>query len=160
MRNYQRRSGKDHRLQVAPDRVGSQCGITLIELMIVVAIVGILGAIAYPSYQQYVIRSARSDARAALLDAASRQEQFYLDNKQYTPTLGAGGLNLAATTEGGYYTIAIAAANAACPLATCYSLTATPVAGKPSANDATCGTLSLGSNGVKSATGTMPNECW
>lgn len=135
-------------------------GMTLIEILIVVAIVGILAAIAYPSYQQYVIRSARNDAKAALLDAAAREEQFYLDNKTYTTTLGAGGLNIAATTEGGYYTISVDAATAGCPVATCYSLRAAAVAGKPSANDNKCGDLTLGSNGAKGATGTTPMECW
>ncbi|MFM9423883.1 type IV pilus assembly protein PilE [Variovorax sp. GrIS 2.14] len=69
-------------------------GFTLIELMIVVAVVGILAGIAYPSYNQYVLKSRRADARNAVLDLASRQERYFSVNNAYTnlPTaLGYGG---------------------------------------------------------------------
>lgn len=69
-------------------------GFTLIELMIVVAVVGILASIAYPSYNQYVLKSRRADARNAVLDLASRQERYFSVNNSYTnlPTaLGYGG---------------------------------------------------------------------
>ncbi|SEI38134.1 type IV pilus assembly protein PilE [Azotobacter beijerinckii] len=58
-------------------------GFTLIELMIAVAIVAILAAIAYPSYQQYVIRGNRAAAQAQMMDIASRQQQFLLANRAY-----------------------------------------------------------------------------
>ncbi len=133
-------------------------GFTLIELMITVAVVAILGAIAYPSYQDFVQRSRRQEAKAALADAAAREEKFYLNNKTYTATLGAGGIGMQAAA--GEYTIAISAATAACPIATCYALTAAPTAGGPQTADTKCATLTLNSSGVKGATGTMPNACW
>jgi len=72
----------------------NQTGVTLLELMTVVLVIGILSAIAIPSYRQYTMRAQRSDATAALLRIASAQEKFYLQNNTYTTTVGAGGLNL------------------------------------------------------------------
>jgi type IV pilus assembly protein PilE len=135
-----------------------QAGVTLIELMIVVTVVAILGAIAYPSYRSYTLRAARSEAKAALMNAAARQEQYYLDNKTYTTTVGSGGLNMSTTTENDYYVISVAAATASCPISTCYVLQATPQAGQ--ADDTACATLTLDSKGARSATGTDPDNCW
>lgn len=61
-------------------------GFTLIELMIVVAIVGILAAIAYPSYQEHVRKSRRVDAKSAVLDLAARQERYFSVNNKYATT--------------------------------------------------------------------------
>ena len=73
-------------------------GFTLIEVMVVVAIIGILSAIALPSYSDYVLRASLTEATTALSDARVRMEQFYADNRNY----GAGaacGLNFAATEK-------------------------------------------------------------
>jgi type IV pilus assembly protein PilE len=71
-------------------------GFTLIELMIVVAIVGILAAIAYPSYQQYVIKSNRAAAQSTMMDLAVRQQQYLLANRTYVAktALQSGGYSL------------------------------------------------------------------
>ena len=74
-------------------------GFTLIELMITVAIVGVLAAIAYPSYQQYVRKAARSAAQSFMLTIAAKQEQYILDARVYTNTIGGGGLVLTAPPE-------------------------------------------------------------
>ena len=76
-----------------PARAGKSRGFTLIELMAVVVVIGILAAIAYPSYEQYVIRANRSAAQQLMLGIASRQEQYILDARTYTATIGPGGLN-------------------------------------------------------------------
>ena len=80
----------------------SVCGFTLIELLVTIVIAALIAAIAIPSYSDFVERSRRSEARAALGDLADRQEQFFLDNKTYTSSLG--DLNVNANTENGYYT--------------------------------------------------------
>ena len=71
-------------------------GFTLIELMIVVAIIGILVAIAYPSYQEHIRKSRRVDAKSAVLDLAARQERYFSVNNRYATTPSDLGLAQAA----------------------------------------------------------------
>lgn len=67
-------------------------GFTLIELMITVAIIGILASIAYPSYQDYVRRGNRAEAKAALMEDAQFMERFFTVNNQYDASTGVDGL--------------------------------------------------------------------
>lgn len=71
-------------------------GFTLIELMIVVVVIGVLAAIAYPSYQQYVIRANRSAAQSQMMEIANRQQQFLLANRRYASSLVGLGYSLPA----------------------------------------------------------------
>ena len=71
-----------------------QRGFTMIELLVAVAIVGIVAAIAYPSYLSQVIRGNRTAAQQFLLDVANAEAQYVLDARAYTSTVGTGGLNL------------------------------------------------------------------
>jgi len=129
-------------------------GFTLIELLIVVTVIGILTAIAYPSYTNYVTRGKRSEGRAALLDAAAKLERFYSDRSRYAtadntfPTL----TNFSATTETGKYTLTIATSGTY----QTYTLTATPTYLDPD-----CANLTYTQAGTKgiSGTGTVA-ECW
>jgi len=148
MQTYLRRNKSSH--------VNSSQGFTLIEIMITVAIIGILAAIALPSYQNYVLRAGRAEGQAALLDASARQEQFYLGNKTYATTIAA--INGIVTTESNRYTISVDTPTGACPIITCYKLTATPM--NAQAADTKCTTITLDSNNVKGATGSATDECW
>lgn len=121
-------------------------GFTLIELMIVVAIIGILASIAYPSYLDYVERARRSDAQGALLGLANAMERHHTANNTY---LGAGAPNTGAPSifpdevprDGTvkYYDLTITAATA-----TTYTLRATPK--NAQAGD---GVMELTSTGIK-----------
>jgi type IV pilus assembly protein PilE len=131
-------------------------GFTLVELMIVVVIVGVLMAIALPSYRDYTLRSHRADAHAALLDMAARQERFVAQNNQYTGEVAAGnGLNLGTTTSPeGYYTLSAAA----CPtgnIQICYLLTATAIGSQTA--DTECLNITYDSTGTK---GPITANCW
>lgn len=138
-------------------------GFTLIELMITVAIVAIVSGIAYPSYQAYVKRANRADARAQILDTAQKQERYYSSNNTYlaisAPTTAAptgwqnwaGGsgmtsrkYNLSVTLGGG---------------GTSYTITAAPANGY---TDTECGTYTLTSANVRNNTGNSKTsaECW
>ena len=72
-------------------------GITLIELMIVVVVISILAAIAYPNYQEFTARAKRNEAKAALLRLAINQERFYLNNNSFTLNLAELGFGSAIT---------------------------------------------------------------
>lgn len=130
-------------------------GITLIELVIVMTIVGLLAAVAVPSYRQYLLRTHRSEAMSALLQLAAAQEKFYLQNNTYAGNAllddaPPAGLGLPATSENGYYTVAITAANV-----DGFSATATATGGQ--ARDTSCATFTLNQAGVKTATSA---NCW
>lgn len=131
-----------------------QQGFTLIELMITVAILGIIASVAIPSYFEHVKRTARTEAVTSLLDAANRQEQFFVDNRQYTNDLA--NIGVVTPTENGFYNITVEVDNAAGT----FSFTATPLAGPPLKDDE-CKTLTINDAGLKTA---KPNRnsslCW
>ncbi len=132
-------------------------GVTLIELMIVVAIVGILAAVAYPSYLQYVQASRRAEAQADLLELAQWMERRFTVNARYgeADPKTAVTLPFSSSPRSGevHYHIVVAADDSS------FTLTATPRGGQI-ADD--CGTLALSHTGSKSATkGTAAvTGCW
>ena len=124
-------------------------GFTLLELMIAVVIVGILAAVAYPSYQSYVGRGYRAEAHSALHRLANLQEQYFLDQRQYAADLTRlGESNNPAVTTGGRYQIATAVT------AVGFTLTATALSSQVSLDEG-CPALTLSANGIKT-----PLECW
>jgi type IV pilus assembly protein PilE len=128
-------------------------GFTLTELVIVVVIVGILAAIALPSYSKQIQKSRRSDAKSALVGAAGQMERYFTERGTYaTATLGSGGV-YANTTQNGYYTLSFANLDA-----TSYTLKATP-AGAQTGDP--CGNLTYDYQGNKGISGTAPmDQCW
>ena len=131
-----------NRVDASPCSRRATGGFTLIELMIVVAIIGILAMIAVPSYDRYVIRSNRAVAKQFILSVASKQEQYILDARTYATTIGALGLT-APTELVNRYAFSLDACAAPCAT---YKIRATPVVGGPQAGD---GELTLDNLGTK-----------
>ena len=136
-----------------------QRGVTLIELLVAVVIVGILGMIAYPSYTSHLVKSRRAQATACLQEAAQYMERFYTTNLRYDQTAGGTAVSLPVTSciqdMNGRYVISIGSVNA-----NSFVLRATPQGAQASA-DAKCGTLSLSQNGTKAVSGTAAvASCW
>ena len=143
----------------------AQYGVTLLELMIVVAIVAIISAFAFPSYMQYVVTTKRTVATSAMLQIADRQQQFFMDNKQFTGDLtnlgfAANPLVLAddGNSTGAGDADAVYSISLSNVAVTTYTITAAPLHGQAS-RDTDCANLTLDQAGARgnSAGG---DDCW
>lgn len=135
-----------------------QTGFTLIEMMIVVAIIGIIAGIAYPSYMESVRKSNRADAKVSLNDVAQRLQRCYTVYNVYNSedcSIAESLKNNASITSGErmYSISAVLGTNS-------FTLTAAPVSGTSQAGDSKCGSLTLSNAGVQAATGTPGTNCW
>lgn len=154
-------------------------GVTLIELVVVVAVIGILASIAVPAYRDYIMRANRSEARSALLALATAQEKYYLECNSYVATLLAGtantcpgktgSLNFPASSENGYYTISITGGDddaAGNPQS--WWAVASPPTSSPQKRDSACQNFYLDSTGRKRSVvdktaadaSATPGVCW
>ena len=148
--------------KASPDR---QSGFSLLELMIVVAIIAIITAFAYPSYMQFVVDAKRTMATSALMQVADRQQQFFMDNKRYTDdltNLGFQASPLVIDNEGksvvsghgdSIYSIALSNVTA-----TTYTATASPQKAQAE-RDTQCASLTMTQAGAKGHTGSG-SDCW
>ncbi len=141
-----------------------QSGVTLLEMLIVVVIVSILAAVAYPAYQDYVVRSNRAVGAGSLLEVAARQEQYFANNAGYASTTALLGYGAAyyvdrdgeqGTAASGIYLITVANVTSAPALD--FTLTATPQ--NYQTRDTDCGDLTLTDRGVKDQSGSG-ERCW
>jgi type IV pilus assembly protein PilE len=143
-----------------------QQGFTLIELLIVMAIIAILVGFGYPSYEQYLQESRRTDGQMALFDLANRFENYYAEHNTYEgATLGTGNtetdLLVDTNSTSGWYQLDIISQND-----TSFLLQATPQ--KAQINDVLCQSLTLSNLGIKAISegpnGTLPTglsqDCW
>ena len=165
------RMNKTVLLRGVQPRAQRQRGFTLIELVITMVIASILAAIAIPSYNSYIMKSRRTEAKSALLNLASLEERYFSTNNTYTSTPSNLGYPTTATVPfpvgSGYYNIsAIAVTNAVAPVNSTsagtpatYSITALPVATMSQAHDLGCTSFTLTSGGVQTSAGTS-TTCW
>ena len=142
-----------------------QAGVTLIELMVVVAIVAAIFAFAFPSYDRYIVRAKRAVGQNVLMQVADRQQQFFMDNKRFAAdltNLGFGanpfivdddGASTVAGDADAVYSVALSNVTA-----TTWTATATPV-GAQLSRDTFCGNLTINQAGAKGKSGGADN-CW
>ncbi len=134
-------------------KLRAQRGVTLMELMIVLTVIGILTAIAVPSYRDQVNKGNRAEARSLMYEVLQKEERFYSDNGTFTTDLTQLGYPAFLTNSHGSHTITVAVGVTGV-LTSSVNVTAT------ASNDAKCATLTLASNQATSATGTTPTTCW
>ena len=131
-----------------------QSGFTLIELVIAVAIVGILASFAISTYQSSVLKARRTDAKVTLTTLAQKQERHYTQNMEYADTLAT--LGAGTTSDEGYYTLALTGS------ATTFTLTATATGAQ--VKDTVCTSLSITHTGAESAVNDSgadtSSTCW
>ena len=129
--------------------ISKHLGFTLVELLITVAIVGILAGVAYPSYTDYVTRSNRSEAQRELMRFANLQEQVFVDTRAYASNMKGLGQSTEKTTTGSTnYQIMVSAQ-------TSTSFTLTAEAKNNQVNDTGCTSLTIDHIGTKT-----PSTCW
>lgn len=135
-------------------------GFSLIELLIAMAIMGILVAVAMPVYTNSVIRSNRSEAKNELMQVAAEQERFFSSNNIYTndatPLLTPNVASRDRTTTNAWYLISVEAC-AGGAITNCFIATATP---QGTQTVDVCTTLTITNTGVRGATGSTTDDCW
>ncbi|WP_341503070.1 type IV pilin protein [Gallaecimonas sp. GXIMD4217] len=127
--------------------MGKQTGVTLLELMLVVVILGILAVVAYPSYQNYLIESRRSAAQGELMKMQLAMEAYRVKNTGYAADLTTLGYTVG--DPGDYYSFAVSGAT------NTYSVTASAKSGTSQSGDSGCTSMSLNQNDSKT-----PTSCW
>jgi type IV pilus assembly protein PilE len=129
-------------------------GFTVVELLVTLAIIAILSAIAFPSYQNHTRKTARAAAQSTMMQIADREAQYLLDARNYAVGASAlSALNVSVPVEvASKYTVTITAADGTGTASTppSYTVTATPISGGPQVQD---GVLTLTHTGAKTRAG-------
>ena len=155
-------------------KLPGSCGFTLIELMIAVVVIGVLAAIAYPTYTSYITKTNRTAAKTKLLDAAAKLETYFLDNRTYatdltniaygsaSPYIDNKGQEVAQADS--IYQISVVTPTAGCAIANCYKLQAVVTTGSFQVKDTDCKKFFLDSRGLRSAENSSAADststCW
>jgi type IV pilus assembly protein PilE len=131
------------------------------ELMVVVVIIGVLAAIAVPSYRRYLLRTQRSEAKIALLQLQTAEEKFYLQNNAFTDKVkdaSPTGLGLPMTTETGKYAITVKLGDEA----QTFEATAAPATGGGQTDDKECKSFTINNLGKRGIDGGSKDAqyCW
>jgi type IV pilus assembly protein PilE len=127
---------------------------TLIELLCVIAIIGILAAISYPMFAEQSAKGRRTSARALIYEVLQHEERFYTENNTYTTNLAALGMPSPLQTDQGTHSITLAVGPTG-DLTTSVQITGTALV-----SDSKCATMTLTSAQAKSGTGSQPSVCW
>lgn len=135
-------------------------GVTLIELMTVVAILALIASIAVPTYRKYLLRSQRSEAKIALLQLQTAEEKFYMQNNAFTSDIAAAsptGLGIPTTTETGKYTMTVVLGADS----QTFTVTAAPKAGGGQTDDTDCANFTIDNRGTRGVSGPKGvKDCW
>lgn len=134
---------------------GRSRGFTMIELLIVLAIVGILVAVAYPSMQDSMRKSRRANARALLMEIATLQERYFTLNNTYADTFAKLGYSTTPVTVDKAYTASLVPPGGGGTASMSYRASL-----NTGFTDPACGNLTLDNSGQRTASGTLGSACW
>jgi type IV pilus assembly protein PilE len=146
-------------MKMRTHRTTATAGFTLVELMVSIVVATILITIAVPSYTNQIRKSRRTDARAAVLDLAQREERYMSTNGLYTTNpqnLGYGGATFPVTLGDNFYTLTVAVTAATATTPAAYTVTAAPINGQ--LNDTACQSFTVNNLGVQAST--PSTTCW
>lgn len=135
-----------HRSGIQPRLVK---GFSLVELVVVMAIMGIIATIAIPSYQQFITKERRADAHNLLMSNAARLTKCFTLAGSYE-----NDCNLVSTSKSGFYSLSSELT------ATTWKITALPISDNAQSKDSGCQTMAIDHIGIKTATGDNVNSCW
>ena len=134
--------------------ISRPAGFTLIEIMVVVGILAIIAAVAFPAYQAQALKSKRADGIAMLMEVAAKQERYLVDHSAYTSDMTLLGYSASpVASQKGYYQVSAVLSNSNLS----YALTATAQPGQ-SADE--CGNLILSSSGQRTWSSSTATKCW